>query len=134
MPTDLPDHFGPDVAPSYDDPADERFTPAHLALESGFLAELAGPGGRALELAIGTGRVALPLAGRGVDVAGIDLSEAMVAELRAKPGGDRIPVSIGDFAAPPTPVHPEASTASRPTSRRRRADSGRRRSSRPPAG
>src|SRR6185295_16013181 len=51
------------------------------------------------ELGIGTGRVALPLSERGVPVHGIDLSEAMVARLRAKPGGDRIPVTIGDFAA-----------------------------------
>jgi SAM-dependent methyltransferase len=51
-----------------------------------------------LELAIGTGRIALPLAERGIDVRGIDASEEMVARLRSKPGGDRIPVSIGDFA------------------------------------
>jgi SAM-dependent methyltransferase len=61
------------------------------------LAELAGDG-PVLELAIGTGRVALPLAGRGIDVRGIDASEAMVAKLRAKPGGDAIPVTMGDFA------------------------------------
>jgi cyclopropane fatty-acyl-phospholipid synthase-like methyltransferase len=61
------------------------------------LAGLAG-GGRALELGIGTGRIALPLARRGVDVHGIDLSRAMVARLRAKPGGDAIAVTIGDFA------------------------------------
>jgi SAM-dependent methyltransferase len=61
------------------------------------LAELAGGGG-ALELAIGTGRIALPLAARGVRVAGIDLSEPMVAQLRAKPGGADIPVTIGDIA------------------------------------
>jgi SAM-dependent methyltransferase len=61
------------------------------------LAALAG-GGPALELAIGTGRIALPLADRGVEVHGIDVSEAMVERLRAKPGGDRIPVTIGDFA------------------------------------
>jgi hypothetical protein len=60
------------------------------------LAELAG-GGPALELAIGTGRIALPLAARGVPVAGIDLSEPMLAELRAKPGGDAIPVAVGDM-------------------------------------
>jgi SAM-dependent methyltransferase len=60
------------------------------------LAELAGDG-RALELAIGTGRIALPLAARGVAVAGIDLSEPMVAQLRAKPGGRAIPVAIGDM-------------------------------------
>jgi SAM-dependent methyltransferase len=62
-----------------------------------FLAEMAGPG-PVLELGIGTGRIALPLAGRGIEVHGIDSSEAMVARLREKPGGDRIRVSIGDFA------------------------------------
>src|SRR5947207_1750896 len=61
------------------------------------VAELAGSG-PALELAIGTGRVALPLAARGVAVHGIDASEAMVGRLREKPGGDAIPVTIGDFA------------------------------------
>jgi SAM-dependent methyltransferase len=64
------------------------------------LAKLAG-GGRALELGIGTGRLALPLSGRGVDVHGIDVSEAMAAELQRKPGGDRIPVTIGDFTDVP---------------------------------
>ena len=62
-----------------------------------FLAGLAGDGG-ALELGVGTGRIALPLARRGVRVHGLDLSEAMVAKLRAKPDGDRIAVTIGDFA------------------------------------
>jgi SAM-dependent methyltransferase len=62
-----------------------------------FLAEAAG-GGPVLELAIGTGRLGLPLAERGLEVHGIDASEAMVAKLRAKPGGDRIPVTMGDFA------------------------------------
>ncbi len=61
------------------------------------LARLAG-GGRALELGIGTGRVALPLAAQGVEVHGIDASQAMVDKLRAKPGGDGVPVTIGDFA------------------------------------
>jgi SAM-dependent methyltransferase len=55
-------------------------------------------GGRVLELAIGTGRIGLPLAQRGLEVHGIDASEAMVAKLREKPGGDAIPVTIGDFA------------------------------------
>lgn len=64
------------------------------------LANLVGEG-RALELGIGTGRVALPLQERGVDVQGIDASEAMVARLRDKPGGDQIPVTIGSFAAMP---------------------------------
>ena len=61
------------------------------------LADLAA-GGTVLELAIGTGRVALPLAARGLSVQGIDASEAMVAKLREKPGGNAIPVTIGDFA------------------------------------
>jgi SAM-dependent methyltransferase len=62
-----------------------------------FLAGLAGEG-PVLELGIGTGRVALPLAERGVEVHGIDASEAMVAKLREKPGGARISVTMGDFA------------------------------------
>jgi SAM-dependent methyltransferase len=62
-----------------------------------FLEELAG-GGPALELAVGTGRIALPLAARGVRVDGIDISPAMVAQLRKRPGGDRIAVTMGDFA------------------------------------
>lgn len=61
------------------------------------LAHLAG-GEPALELAIGTGRIALPLTEAGIQVAGIDISEAMVAKLRSKPGGEDIPVVIGDFA------------------------------------
>ena len=65
-----------------------------------FLAEVAG-GGPVLELAIGTGRVALPLAERGLEVHGVDASEAMVAKLRAKPGADRITVTMGDMADVP---------------------------------
>jgi len=73
------------------------FDPAVLDPAVDFLAALAGEG-RALELGIGTGRVALPLALRGVAVHGIDLSEEMVARLRAKPGAEAIGVTIGDFA------------------------------------
>jgi SAM-dependent methyltransferase len=64
------------------------------------LADLAakGPAGPVLELAVGTGRVTIPLAERGIDLRGIEISEAMVARMRAKPGGDRIPVTIGDMA------------------------------------
>ena len=65
-----------------------------------FLADLAG-GGPALELAIGTGRIALPLAARGIRVDGVDISEAMVEQLRAKPGGADLSVAIGDFADVP---------------------------------
>ncbi len=64
------------------------------------LAGLAG-GGPVLELAIGTGRLALPLAACGLDVQGIDVSERMVAKLREKPGSDAIPVTFGDFADVP---------------------------------
>ncbi len=66
---------------------------------------LAGPGGRVLEFAIGTGRVALPLAARGVRVDGIELSEPMLARLRAKPGGDEasVPVVVGDMASAVVP-------------------------------
>jgi SAM-dependent methyltransferase len=67
-----------------------------------FLERLA-QGGRALELAIGTGRVALPLAARGVPVDGIDFSQAMVDRLRAKPGGRALSVTLGDFAEVPVP-------------------------------
>lgn len=66
------------------------------------LAQLAGPG-PALELGIGTGRIALPLAARGIRVDGIDLSPAMVDQLRAKPGGDQLSVTIGDLADVPVP-------------------------------
>ena len=73
------------------------FTPAVLDPTVDFLADLAG-GGAALELGVGTGRVALPLSQRGVPVHGIDISPAMVEQLRAKPGADAIDVTIGDFA------------------------------------
>src|SRR6187399_3619069 len=91
------DHFGEPVAEHYDETSDAMFDPAVVDPAVDLLAQLAA-GGPALELGIGTGRIALPLAARGVEVHGIDLSEAMVARLRAKPGGDAIPVAIGDFA------------------------------------
>ena len=90
-------YFGERVAASYDDSSEGMFDPALVDTVADVLAGLAG-GGRALELGIGTGRIALPLARRGVPVHGIDLSRAMVARLRAKPGGEDIGVSIGDFA------------------------------------
>ena len=90
-------YFGARVAASYDDPSSEEFDPAVIERTVGVLAGLAGAG-RALELGIGTGRIALPLARRGVPVHGIDMSRAMVARLRAKPGGDTIGVTFGDFA------------------------------------
>ncbi len=91
-------YFGEGVAASYDQSCAEMFAPDVLDETVGVLAELAR-GGRALELGIGTGRVALRLARRGVPVHGIDLSRAMVARLRAKPGGAAIGVTIGDFAS-----------------------------------
>ena len=90
-------YFGEDVAARYDDPDDEMSQAAVVGPVVDFLAALAGDGA-ALELGIGTGRIALPLAGRGVRVQGIDLSEAMVARLQAKPGAEEIAVAIGDFA------------------------------------
>ena len=91
------DHFGERVAARYDESSADMFEPAVVDPVVEFLAELAGDGA-ALELGIGTGRIALPLAARGVRVHGIDLSEAMVARLRAKPGAEAIGVTIGDFA------------------------------------
>jgi SAM-dependent methyltransferase len=91
------DHFGERVAATYDQSSAEMFAPAVVDPAVDFLAGLAGRGA-ALELGIGTGRIALPLARRGVRVHGIDLSEAMVARLRAKPGAERIGVTMGDFA------------------------------------
>lgn len=90
-------HFGERVAARYDESTAELFDPAVVDPVVDFLAGLAGQGA-ALELGIGTGRIALPLAERGVRVHGIDLSEAMVARLHAKPGADRIDVTIGDFS------------------------------------
>jgi SAM-dependent methyltransferase len=95
--TDEDGYFGERVAATYDEASDTMFDPAVVEPAVDFLADLAA-GGRALELGIGTGRIALPMAARGVEVHGIDLSRAMIARLRAKPGGERIGVTIGDFA------------------------------------
>ncbi|HEY0697305.1 MAG TPA: class I SAM-dependent methyltransferase [Micromonospora sp.] len=95
-------YFGADVAARYDDPTSTMFAPAVVERTVDVLADLAGTG-NALELGVGTGRIALPLAARGVPVHGIDLSQAMVAQLRAKPGGDVIGVTIGDFASTRVP-------------------------------
>lgn len=89
--------FDERVARTYDTDDAGMFAAEVLGPTVEFLARLAG-GRRALELAIGTGRVALPLSERGVDVAGIELSRAMVRQLAAKPGAERIPVTIGDMA------------------------------------
>jgi SAM-dependent methyltransferase len=88
------DWFG-DWADRYDAGLGEMGEAAAIEPVVDVLAELAGDGG-ALELAIGTGRIALPLAARGVPVHGIELSAPMVEQLRAKPGGDAIPVTLGD--------------------------------------
>jgi SAM-dependent methyltransferase len=89
-------YFGAESAARYDESTGPYFDPAVIATTVDFLAPLASGG--ALEFAIGTGRIALPLAQRGVRVAGIDLSPDMVAQLRKKPSGDEIPVAIGDYA------------------------------------
>ncbi len=94
---DADGYFGEQVAAHYDDPSSAEFSPAVIEATVDFLADLA-TGGRALEFAVGTGRIALPLAARGIPVHGIDMSRAMVAKLRAKPGGDGLGVTIGDFA------------------------------------
>jgi SAM-dependent methyltransferase len=91
------DYFGERVAQRYDESSADMFQSAVVDPVVDLLAELAGHGA-ALELGIGTGRIALPLARRGIRVHGIDLSEAMVARLRAKPGAQQIGVTIGDFA------------------------------------
>jgi SAM-dependent methyltransferase len=85
--------FGEDVASRYDEVSvrgDEQATVDCL--------ERLARGGPVLELAVGTGRIALPLAARGVRVDGIEISPAMVAKLRAKPGGEDVTVTLGDFA------------------------------------
>ncbi len=89
--------FDEQVAATYDESEGDMFAADAIEPVVDLLAELAGDG-RALELGIGTGRIALPLAQRDVEVHGIELSTAMVARMRAKPGGDAIPVTIGDFA------------------------------------
>jgi SAM-dependent methyltransferase len=91
-------YFDERVAARYDESAADMFDPAVVDPVVDLLVELAG-GGRALELGIGTGRIALPLAQRGVPVHGIELSKAMAARLRAKPGSEDIGVTIGDFAS-----------------------------------
>jgi Methyltransferase domain len=91
-------YFGERVAAAYDDVSWSMFDPAVVGPAMEMLAELAGDGA-ALEFAVGTGRIALPLAERGVRVSGIDNSEAMLARLREKPGAERIEVVVGDMAA-----------------------------------
>ena len=91
-------YFDEPVAARYDESSAEMFAPAVVDPVVDVLARLAGSG-RALELGIGTGRIALPLARRGVPVHGIELSEAMASRLRAKRGDEDVEVTIGDFAS-----------------------------------
>jgi SAM-dependent methyltransferase len=89
-----PETYGDRIASRYDSLYESELD-TDAAVEA--LARLAGSG-PVLELALGTGRLAIPLAQRGIDIRGIDASEAMVARMRAKPGGENIPVAMGDFA------------------------------------
>jgi hypothetical protein len=91
------DHFGEHVAARFDERYAHKAEPAVVDPIVDFLAARAGDGA-ALEFGVGTGRIALPLAERGVRVHGIDLSEAMAARLRAKAGAEQVGVTIGDFA------------------------------------
>jgi SAM-dependent methyltransferase len=91
-------YFDERVAAAYDTYEDrEEFSPEDVEATVEFLVGLAGEG-PALEFGIGTGRIGLPLARRGIPTYGIDVSRAMVGRLKAKPGGDDVPVTIGDFA------------------------------------
>ena len=90
-------YFDERVAARYDESSAEMFSAAAIDPTVDFLTDLAGDG-PALEFAVGTGRIALPLAQRGVPVHGIDMSKAMVARMRSKPGGEDIGVTIGDFS------------------------------------
>lgn len=91
-----------ETAQRYDADSSEMFNPEVLTPTVDFLAELAGEGA-ALEFAVGTGRVAVPLASRGVPVAGIELSEPMVDQLRQKASAEEVPVVIGDMATSTVP-------------------------------
>ena len=105
-----PDVWDHEAAERYDTPGEGMFAPEVLGPTVNRLAELAGDG-PALEFGIGTGRVAVPLAARGVRVAGIELSPPMLARLRRKADEATIPVILGDMAtaeAPPAPVAPGA--------------------------
>ena len=94
--------FGESVAARYDDSTGEHFDRARIEQTVGVLASLAA-GGPALELAVGTGRIACPLAARGVLVHGIELSRAMATRVTGKPGSERVSVTIGDMATTRVP-------------------------------
>jgi len=94
---DADGYFDQSVAEHYDDPSDEMFSAGVIGATVDFLIQ-ESHGGNALEFGIGTGRIALPLSDRGVTVAGIDLSQAMLDQLASKPGAESIEVTRGDFA------------------------------------
>ena len=100
MPAD--DYFDDAIAERYDDDVSDAFDPAVVGPAVDVLVDLAA-GGRALEFGVGTGRIALPLAGRGVPVHGIDLSPAMIRRLKEKPGADRISTTVGSFVTAQAP-------------------------------
>ncbi|QIB48057.1 class I SAM-dependent DNA methyltransferase [Streptomyces aureoverticillatus] len=99
---DADGYFGEDIAATYDESSPDMFRPEAVDPVVDLLAELAGDGA-ALEFGVGTGRIALPLAARGVPVHGIEMSRAMADRLRGKPGGDSVDVTIGDFATTRVP-------------------------------
>ena len=90
--------FDEAIAARYDEDSAHMFRPEVLGPAVDFLAGLAGDGA-ALELAVGTGRIALPLCERGVPVHGIDISEPMIDRLRRKPGAERVGLTVGDIAS-----------------------------------
>ena len=90
-------HFDERVAAAYDAASTAMFDPAVVEPAVDLLVELAGDGA-ALELGVGTGRISLPLSERGVPVHGLDISPPMLDQLRAKPGAERIGLTVGDFA------------------------------------
>ena len=89
--------FDQPIAQRYDEDSADRFAPDVLEPTVGLLEDLAR-GGAALEFAVGTGRVALPLSARGLDVHGIEISEPMLEQLRSKPGAERIALTVGDMS------------------------------------
>jgi len=94
----MKNYFGKEVSERYDNNQDTYNNPSVVEPMVSFLAALTG-NGSALELGIGTGRIALPLSQKGISVQGIDLSPDMVKQLQSKPGADSIGVTIGDFSA-----------------------------------
>ncbi len=100
---DLEDVRNRDAARDYDTLDTGMFAPEVVGPAVDRLAELAGEGGRALEFAIGTGRIAIPLAERGVPVTGIELSTPMIEQLRVKADETAIPVIAGDIATARAP-------------------------------